>query len=46
MTDAVVTSIADRYRELYTQMTGNPLTPVDYERLPERIERSIVNSIN
>ena len=46
MTDAVVTSIADRYRELYTQMTGTPLTPVDYEHLPERIERSIVNSIN
>ena len=46
MTDAVVTSIADRYRELYTQMTGNPLSPVDYEHLPERIERSIVNSIN
>jgi phosphoribosylaminoimidazole-succinocarboxamide synthase len=46
MTDAVVTSIADRYRELYEQMTGNPLPPVDYENLPERIERSIVNSIN
>ncbi len=46
MTDVVVTSIADRYRELYTQMTGTPLTPVDYEHLPERIERSIVNSIN
>jgi phosphoribosylaminoimidazole-succinocarboxamide synthase len=46
MTDAIVTSIADRYRELYAQMTGNPLPPVDYENLPERIERSIVNSIN
>ena len=46
MTDAVVTEISDRYRELYTQMTGNPLSPVDYEHLPQRIERAIVNSIN
>jgi phosphoribosylaminoimidazole-succinocarboxamide synthase len=46
MTDAVVTSISDRYRELYTQMTGNPLSPVDYSLLLERIESSIVNSIN
>ena len=46
MTDAVVTSISDRYRELYAQMTGKALSPVDYEHLPERIENSIVNSIN
>jgi phosphoribosylaminoimidazole-succinocarboxamide synthase len=46
MTDAVVKGISDRYRELYTQLTGNPLPPVDYEHLFERIERSIVNSIN
>ena len=46
MTDAVVTEISDRYRELYMQMTGNPLPPVDYDHLSQRIERSIVNSIN
>ncbi len=46
MTDAIVQSISDRYRELYTQVTGEPLSPVDYDRLFERIERSIVNSIN
>src|SRR5471030_305709 len=46
MTDAVVRSIADRYRELFTQMTGEPLLPVNYDNLPQRIEQSIVNSIN
>ena len=46
MTDAIVKSISDRYRELYAQMTGEPLTPVNYDDLLQRIERSIVNSIN
>lgn len=46
MTDEVVTSISDRYRELYTQMTGEPLSPVNYDDLFERIELCIVNSIN
>ena len=46
MTDAIVQSISDRYRELYTQMTGEPLSPVNYDNLLERIERNIVNSIN
>ncbi len=46
MTDTIVKSISDRYRELYLQMTGEPLTLVNYADLAERIERSIVNSIN
>lgn len=46
MTDAIVKSISDRYRELYAQMTGEPLPPVNYEDLSERIESNIVNSIN
>lgn len=46
MTDEVVKSISDRYKELYTQMTGAPLEQIDYDQLMQRIERSIVNSIN
>ena len=46
MTDAIVQSISDRYRELYMQMTGEALSPVNYDNLLERIERNIVNSIN
>jgi phosphoribosylaminoimidazole-succinocarboxamide synthase len=46
MTPAIVKSISDRYRELYTQMTGESLAPVDYSTLSKRIEQSIVNSIN
>ncbi len=46
MTDEIVKSISDRYKELYQQMTGKMLDPVDYDSLLERIEKSIVNSIN
>jgi phosphoribosylaminoimidazole-succinocarboxamide synthase len=46
MTDAIVKSISERYQELYLQMTGESLTPVNYADIAERIERSIVNSIN
>lgn len=46
MTDAIVTSIADRYQELYRQMTGEALVPIDYGKILERIEQSIVKSIN
>ncbi len=45
MTDAVVTSISDRYRELYAQVTGEKLPDINYDQLGERIEKSIVNSI-
>ena len=46
MTDAIVQSISERYRELYTQMTGESLAVVDYSAINKRIEQSIVNSIN
>lgn len=46
MTDAIVKSISERYQELYAQMTGESLAPVNYADIAERIERSIVNSIN
>ncbi len=45
MTDEIVRSISERYQELYQQMTGETLEPVNYETLPERIEQSIVNYI-
>lgn len=45
MTDAIVTSISDRYKELYQQMTGKMLEAIDYDSLLERIEQRIVNSI-
>lgn len=46
MTDEVVHSIAARYQELYQQMTGEPLGPVDYGAILPRIEQNIINSIN
>ncbi len=46
MTDEIVRSISERYQELYRQMTGETLAPVNYNTLTERIERSIVNYIN
>ncbi len=46
MTDAIVTSISDRYRELYEQMTGEKLIALDSQSILERIEQSIVNYLN
>ncbi|HPW64370.1 MAG TPA: phosphoribosylaminoimidazolesuccinocarboxamide synthase [Cyclobacteriaceae bacterium] len=46
MTEEIVRSISERYQELYRQMTGEALTPVNYDTLLERIEGSIVNYIN
>ncbi len=45
MTDEIVQSISERYQELYKQMTGEALEPVQYEAIPQRIEQSIVNYI-
>lgn len=45
MTDEIVKSISDRYQELYHQMTGDRLAPVNYDSITERIRQSIVNSI-
>ena len=46
MNDAIVNSISDRYRELYQQVTGEKLAPVNYDKLSERIEQAITHSIN
>lgn len=43
MTDAVVASISERYRELYEQVTGKKLEPLADQNILERIERNIVN---
>ena len=45
MTDAIVASISGRYKELYSQVTGEQLPVINYEGLEERIEKSITNSI-
>jgi phosphoribosylaminoimidazole-succinocarboxamide synthase len=45
MTDAIVKSISERYQELYAQVMGERLPPLNYDQLTERIETSIVNSI-
>jgi len=45
MTDEIVSSISNRYKELYQQVRGEALPPVDYTRITQRIEQSILNSI-
>jgi phosphoribosylaminoimidazole-succinocarboxamide synthase len=45
MTDSVVESISARYKELYHQMTGHDLPPVDYDDIMGRIEQSILKSV-
>jgi phosphoribosylaminoimidazole-succinocarboxamide synthase len=46
MTDAIVASISTRYKELYEQVRGDILPTIDYSRMNQRIEQSILNSIN
>lgn len=46
MTDEIVKSISNRYKELYLQVRGEELPPVDYAGANRRIEQSILNSIN
>ncbi|MCW5912381.1 MAG: phosphoribosylaminoimidazolesuccinocarboxamide synthase [Cyclobacteriaceae bacterium] len=46
MTPEIVTSISERYQELYRQVTGETLAPISYNSILERIEQSIVKSIN
>jgi phosphoribosylaminoimidazole-succinocarboxamide synthase len=46
MTDEIVLSISARYKELYQQVRGEALAPVDYSTIHQRIEQSILNSIN
>ena len=45
MTDQVVASISSRYKELYQQVTGSTLEPIDYGAIEQRIEQSILNSL-
>lgn len=46
MTPAIIKSISERYQELYQQVTGETLAPISYDSILERIEQSIVKSIN
>lgn len=45
MTDEIVSSISERYKELFRQVTSQELPAINYEGLEERIEKSIMNSI-
>jgi phosphoribosylaminoimidazole-succinocarboxamide synthase len=45
MTDAIVASISDRYKELYHHVMGEQLAPIHYDNLMERIEGSIVTTM-
>ncbi|MGC4023627.1 MAG: phosphoribosylaminoimidazolesuccinocarboxamide synthase [Cyclobacteriaceae bacterium] len=46
MTDEIVKNISDRYKELYKQVMGESINEINYSNILERIETSIVNSIN
>jgi len=46
MTDKIVAAISERYKELYHQMIGKQIKDINYSNIMERIESSIVNSIN
>src|SRR5690606_34170231 len=45
MTDDIVAMISARYQELYYQVRGEKLAPIDYSAIEGRIEQSIINSI-
>lgn len=46
MTDAIVASISSRYQELYRQVTGAVLEPIDYSGILQRIEQNVLKSLN
>jgi phosphoribosylaminoimidazole-succinocarboxamide synthase len=46
MTDQIVYSISKRYQELYQQVRNQSLSSIDYGNMNQRIEQSILNSIN
>lgn len=46
MTEEIVNSISKRYQELYQQVRNESLTSIDYSNIIQRIEQSILNSIN
>lgn len=45
MTDQIVASISARYNELYQQVRGEALQPVDYAKIESRIEQSILKAL-
>jgi phosphoribosylaminoimidazole-succinocarboxamide synthase len=46
MTEEIVASISARYKELYQQVRGEILAPVDYGTILTRVEQNIIKSIN
>lgn len=46
MTPEIVSSISERYKELYAHVTGSTLAETDAANLLQRIENSIINSVN
>ncbi len=45
MTDEIVSSISNRYKELYQQVTGESLQDIDYSNILSRIEQAIGDSV-
>jgi len=46
MTPEIVKNISARYKELYQRVTSSTLAEIDYSSISQRIEQSILNSIN
>jgi phosphoribosylaminoimidazole-succinocarboxamide synthase len=46
MTEPIVASISARYKELYEKVRGESLEPINYGAMLQRIEQSILDSIN
>ncbi len=46
MTDEIVESISDRYIELFEKITGEKFTKADTNNIEDRIENSILSSLN
>jgi phosphoribosylaminoimidazole-succinocarboxamide synthase len=46
MTQPIVASISARYKELYEKVRGESLEAVNYDAMLQRIEKSILDSIN
>lgn len=46
MSDDIVENISARYKELYQQVRGESLPPIDYSSIQQRMEETILNSIN
>lgn len=46
MTPEIVSSISDRYKELFAHVTGTQLAEIRDANLLQRIENSIINSVN